>query len=339
MAGTVAPFPYHQLFDNNGVPAAGYKLFAYAAGTTTKLNTYLDASLSQANTNPIVLDSSGRASIFLTAASYKFVLALPADSDPPSQPIWTIDEVSALAPFNPSLDVTAVAGESLLVGDCVHLADGAGGLTGGRWYKADSDNQYQSSGAPMLGFATGNISLGGTGTVRIMGRITGLSGLTTGARHYVSATAGALTTTEQSNNRLVGYADSVSTLILTPAPLQRRRLTIEIGSPGGGVLTSGVKRYVWLPFTTLITGWTLLAEQSGSIVIDVWSDTYANFPPTVADTIAGSEKPTLSAVQKNQDLGLSTWTALVPRGNVLGFNIDSITTVNYVSLTLELLTV
>ena len=38
---------------------------------------------------------------------------------------------------------------------------------------------------------------------------------------------------------------------------------------------------------------------SGSIVIDVWKDTYANFPPIVADTITASAKPTL--VERDQE--------------------------------------
>ena len=84
-----------------------------------------------------------------------------------------------------------------------------------------------------------------------------------------------------------------------------------------------------------ITGWTLLADQSGSIVIDVWKDSYGNFPPTVADTIAGTEKPTLSSEQKNQDLSLSTWTQDIDAGDVLAFNVDSATTVEQVTLTLR----
>ena len=101
---------------------------------------------------------------------------------------------------------------------------------------------------------------------------------------------------------------------------------------GGSAITTGVKGYVTIPFDCTITGWVLTGDQSGSIVIDVWRDTYANFPPTVADTIAGSEKPTLSSVQKNQDLTLSSWTTTVTEGDVIGFNVDSATTVTKVTL-------
>jgi hypothetical protein len=73
---TLAPGPLLRGLDANGNPINGGKLFAYIAGTTTKQDTYTTASGSVANTNPVVLDSSGRASVFLdTSLSYKLVLA------------------------------------------------------------------------------------------------------------------------------------------------------------------------------------------------------------------------------------------------------------------------
>jgi len=104
---------------------------------------------------------------------------------------------------------------------------------------------------------------------------------------------------------------------------------------GGSAITTGQKGHIEIPFACTITGWTLLADQSGSIVLDVWKDTYANFPPTVADTIAGSEKPTLSSVQKNQDLTLTTWTTAVSAGDILAFNVDSVATVTRVTLSIR----
>lgn len=111
-------------------------------------------------------------------------------------------------------------------------------------------------------------------------------------------------------------------------------LVVVIGD-GTNAITTGVKGYFPIDFACTITQWTLVADASGSIVIDVWKDTYANFPPTDADSIAGSELPTLSSQQKNQDTSLSTWTTSVSAGDVLGFNVDSATTVKQVTLTLK----
>lgn len=85
--------PRPQFFDSTPTPLSGAKLFSYEAGTTTKLNTYSDEDLSVANSNPIVLNSSGYpdTSIFLLDQAYKFVLAPSTDSDPPTSPIWTED--------------------------------------------------------------------------------------------------------------------------------------------------------------------------------------------------------------------------------------------------------
>jgi hypothetical protein len=48
---------------------------------------------------------------------------------------------------------------------------------------------------------------------------------------------------------------------------------------------TGVKGDITVPFSCAITEWTLLADQTGSIGVDIWKDTYANYPPTSADTL------------------------------------------------------
>lgn len=99
---------------------------------------------------------------------------------------------------------------------------------------------------------------------------------------------------------------------------------------GGSAITTGSKGYLEIPFDCTITGWTLLADQTGSIVIDVKKCTYNNFPTT--SSIAGSEKPTLSSARKNQDLSLSTWTTSVSAGDILEFVVESASTVTRVTL-------
>jgi hypothetical protein len=83
--------PNEQFCDGNGLPYAGGSLSFYASGTSTPLNTYSDSALSIPNTNPVVLDSAGRAnSIFLQNLAYKVVLA-----DVNNNQIWTEDPVYA----------------------------------------------------------------------------------------------------------------------------------------------------------------------------------------------------------------------------------------------------
>jgi hypothetical protein len=104
---------------------------------------------------------------------------------------------------------------------------------------------------------------------------------------------------------------------------------------GGSAIATGEKGHVEPSFAMTITGWTILADQSGSIVVDVWKNTYANYPPTSADSIAGTEKPTLSSAQKSQDLSLTTWTTAVAAGDILAFNVDSASTVTRVTVALR----
>jgi len=70
-----------QFFDNTGLPLNGGLIYTYQAGSTTPLATYTDVNGTVANSNPIVLDSSGRtpSEIWLTYGfNYKFVVQTSA---------------------------------------------------------------------------------------------------------------------------------------------------------------------------------------------------------------------------------------------------------------------
>lgn len=105
---------------------------------------------------------------------------------------------------------------------------------------------------------------------------------------------------------------------------------------GGAAIATGEKGDITIPFACTISEWTLLADQSGSIVVDIWKDTYANYPPTVADTITASAKPTISASTKGQSSTLTGWTTSISAGDILAFNVDSASTVQRVTLSLKI---
>lgn len=139
----------------------------------------------------------------------------------------------------------------------------------------------------------------------------------------------------EDNFQIVGFpTQPVQSAVLTTAQKTRQ---IGIVVDGSGVaLTTGVKGYKTFPVAGTITGVRLLADQSGSIVIDIWKDTYANYPPTVADTITASAKPTITTATKSEDTTLTGWTTAVAAGDVFGFNIDSITTITRIVLELTI---
>ena len=150
-----------------------------------------------------------------------------------------------------------------------------------------------------------------------------------GAPHHAEAhTLASHTTKAHSELTGIGGSDHHSNVIT---------ITFIIDG-GGSAITTGQKGHLEIPFACTLTGWTLAADQAGAIVIDVWKDTYANFPPTDADAMPGAGKePTIAATnQKAQDTDISDWTTVaIAAGSVLAFNVDSCTTITRVTLSLK----
>lgn len=68
----LVPWPVMQFFDNNGTVMNAGKVCTYATGTSTPRVTFSD-NAGTANTNPVILNASGRATIYVdTALSYRF---------------------------------------------------------------------------------------------------------------------------------------------------------------------------------------------------------------------------------------------------------------------------
>jgi hypothetical protein len=117
--------------------------------------------------------------------------------------------------------------------------------------------------------------------------------------------------------------------------------TLNFVIDGGGVaITPGVKGNVVFDRAFTITGWTVLADIPGSIVIDVRKGPFGAFPlNTTADhgaSIAGTELPTLSGIRRARNLNLTTWTTAIAFQDVLEFEVNSASTVTRVVLVLSL---
>jgi hypothetical protein len=114
--GTVAPPKLQFFLPGTATPAAGAKLFSYAGNTTTKQATYSDDNQTP-NTNPIVLDANGECVCFVdTTLAYAFTFAPATDTDPPTNPYWTVPNMgfgqmlAGYAPLNsPALTGTPTA--------------------------------------------------------------------------------------------------------------------------------------------------------------------------------------------------------------------------------------
>jgi hypothetical protein len=105
---------------------------------------------------------------------------------------------------------------------------------------------------------------------------------------------------------------------------------------GSTVIGTGIWGDVQVPFAGTITAVTLLADQAATAVIDIWKDTYANFPPDNSDSITSAAPPTLSAANKSTDSTLTGWTTAVVAGDIFRFNVDSNDVATRITLVLNI---
>lgn len=128
-------------------------------------------------------------------------------------------------------------------------------------------------------------------------------------------------TDENGVETVVGPVSGSSTLVSV--------LSITVGN-GVDVILAGTKGYsAPLPYGGTIQSWTIAEVSqspiSGSIVIDIGKDTTGNYPPTFpVDSVAGTEKPSLTSQKTNSDSSLSSWTTTFNAGDCFAFNVESV---------------
>jgi hypothetical protein len=136
------------------------------------------------------------------------------------------------------------------------------------------------------------------------------------------------------NNTTWRYSTSTSSWSAVKALDSAIVFSLDAGSD---VLTTGVKFDFYVPFNATITEWVILANETGSVVIDVWKDTYGNYPPTNADSITASAKPTVTSALKAQSSTLTGWTTSLDTGQTLRINVDSVTSIKKLTLVLKII--
>lgn len=106
---------------------------------------------------------------------------------------------------------------------------------------------------------------------------------------------------------------------------------------GGAAITTGSKGYLQVPFDCKVLGWTIIADQSGSAVVDIKSVSVSSWPATSLTTasIAGSDKPTLSSKKAARSFALTGWTTAVTEGDVWEFYVDSASTVTRLYIAMQ----
>lgn len=109
----------------------------------------------------------------------------------------------------------------------------------------------------------------------------------------------------------------------------------------GAAITAGLAPgCLTLPQCT-IKAVRLLGDVSGSIVVDIWKCSYAQFDPggshpVDADSITASAPPMISSAKKSEDTTLAGWITSVNAGDVLAFNVDSCSSITVCVLAMKI---
>jgi hypothetical protein len=210
---TPMPMPYFYGTDGKGQPLEnGYVRF-FQSGTAVLQLVYQDALGLVPHPDPMPLNSAGIAWVFFEAnKAYKMQLF-----DSGMNFVREADFLTAVPTLNADLDLNGEYGEGITGLDSVYFEDGGGGGTPGKWYRTDSDVAGKSSSAVLSGVATTTGLIGETKPIRVIGRISGFIGLVAGTTYYAGPAPGSITAVAPANARVVGVAESATTMILGPS--------------------------------------------------------------------------------------------------------------------------
>ena len=124
---------------------------------------------------------------------------------------------------------------------------------------------------------------------------------------------------------------------------------IEFVMSGGGVTVApGFKGVLTIPEWVVVKSWVLLADRACTATVDIWRiplTTYLDSgPPTVANSLCGSQLPTLTAQSAAQSTEINTWVqdtqmsgvgCLIYQNDVLAYNVNNNNLANKLTLTLK----
>jgi hypothetical protein len=125
-----------------------------------------------------------------------------------------------------------------------------------------------------------------------------------------------------------------------PAPVGA--ITFNFGNGRDEIQIGTTQSTAGFPYAAIIKGWYIaeVTDESGitsSIEVEFWKDTSANYPPTSADKISGTEPAELTAQKINNNTTISSWTDVnISQGDVIKAKIISNTDAKKIVVTLKL---
>lgn len=249
MSATLTPSPFMQFFTAGGIPLVGGKLYTYAAGTATLLATYTDATGTQFNSNPVILDSRGEAAVWLDTAAYKFKLTDSTDVE-----IWTADNIEGSVG---AADLAASTGSSL-VG---YLPAGSGAVATTVQTKLRESVSVQDFGADPTG--------GVDATAAINAALAASKCVSFGDAGDTYTISGTLTV--QTGSTLI-FNGATVTQITTQTPMFDVRSTTGVTISGGNFVGKAES-----PFTNTAASLAICVRGASAINLSVRNNTFTGF--------------------------------------------------------------
>jgi hypothetical protein len=287
-----------------------------SVGSTLSTNTLSASNASFGN--PLPVGSGGTGATSSTGSGAVVLATSPSLSTPA---LGTPSSANLQNATNLPIS-TGVGGLGAGVASALAVAPGfSGGIIvgGGALGTPSSGTLTNVTGLPLSTGVTGQLPLanGGTGaslTAAVGGVV--YSGATALAVSSVGTTGQIFTSTGNS-----------------PPQWTTQPLAIPFIIDGSSfAITAGGKGYIQIPFNCLITSVTMLADQNGSIVVDIQKGTYSGFATTTS--IVGSYPPTITAGNKYTDSSLLGWTKVINTNDILYYSVTSASTVTRVTVSL-----
>jgi hypothetical protein len=120
--------------------------------------------------------------------------------------------------------------------------------------------------------------------------------------------------------------------LATTADLTR---TINYVVDSGSIaMLPGNKGSVTLDVSGIIESLTILSDQQGDLTLDIKKSNYTNFPTFTS--IVGGNYPQLTDFRKYRDDNLNTWDTSIIAGDILTFDVISVSNINRFLISLKL---
>lgn len=105
---------------------------------------------------------------------------------------------------------------------------------------------------------------------------------------------------------------------------------------GNSPVAAGKFEWYRVPFQGVLVGYMLTANVPTTCVLDVWKTVSSLFPPTIADTITASDKPSLANDIESIDNDISTWEVAVAKNDIIMAYVESNDVATKLNLSLTL---